>query len=373
MNLEEIKGATILVVDDSPTNLLVLFNYSKQMGLNVLVAKSGEDALEQVAYGQPDIILLDILMPGLDGFETCRRLKANALTRDIPVIFMTALNDSKDIVAGFELGAIDYITKPFHHEEVLARISTHLTVRHQQLKLHKLNATQNKFFTLVGHDLKEVLSTLVSLSNFLVMSVSGQSNQNLEQVAKMVEGSVQNAIKFLENLLNWARIQNGTLEFQPESIDLQKLVLENIVLLRSHARKKQIRLSHAIEANTVVYTDPNVANMILRNLISNALWFTETGGEVTIAAAIAEPFVEIAVADTGVGIEAEDLPKLFRIDKRFRRNGTAGEHGTGLGLILCKNLVEMNGGRIGVNSEVAHGSTFTFTLPRRKLLSEEKI
>jgi signal transduction histidine kinase len=226
---------------------------------------------------------------------------------------------------------------------------------------------KNMFFSIVAHDMKEVLSTLVSLSNFLVMSVPGNGSNKLQRAAKMLESSVQNAIKLLENLLNWAKIQNGTMESHQEMTDLQKIVLENIVLLRGNAREKQIDLSHTVNANTFVYTDPDTTSMVLRNLISNALWFTNTGGKVKVSATSADRFVEVAVSDTGIGISQEDLSKLFRIDKKFRRNGTAGEHGTGLGLILCKDLIEMNGGQIWVESQVGKGSTFTFTLPREKI------
>jgi two-component system sensor histidine kinase/response regulator len=161
MNLEGAKGAKVLVVDDDPTNLSVLFNYLAEMGLKVFVAQDGESALEQVDYERPDIILLDILMPNIDGFETCLRLKANPATSDIPVVFMTALSDVEDIIKGFQIGAVDYITKPFHQEEVLARITTHLTLQHQRMKLYELNTMKNKFFSIVAHDMKEVLSTLV--------------------------------------------------------------------------------------------------------------------------------------------------------------------------------------------------------------------
>ncbi len=366
MNIEEAKGATILVVDDDPTNLSVLFNYLSEMGLKVLVAQDGESAIEQIEYDHPDVILLDILMPNIDGFETCRRLKTSIATRDIPVIFMTALTDVEDIITGFELGAVDYITKPFHHEEVLVRITTHLTLQRQRMELYELNMMKNKFFSIIAHDMKEGLSTLVSLSNFLVMSISEKNGNNIQKAAEMVESSVQNAVKLLENLLNWAKIQDGTMEFHPEVIDLQEVVLENIVLLRGNAREKQIDLSHTITANTLVYADYNMASMILRNLISNALWFTNSGGEVKVSATIVNHFIEVAVSDTGIGISKEDISKLFRIDKKFRRNGTAGEHGTGLGLILCKDLIEMSGGNIWVESEVEQGSTFTFTLPRKK-------
>lgn len=367
MNLEGAKGAKVLVVDDDPTNLSVLFNYLAEMGLKVLVAQDGESALEQIDHERPDIILLDILMPNIDGFEMCLRLKANPATSDIPVVFMTALSDVEDIIKGFQIGAVDYITKPFHQEEVLARIATHLTLQHQRIKLYELNTMKNKFFSIVAHDMKEVLSTLVSLSNFLVMSVPGNGANKLQKAAKMLESSVQNAIKLLENLLNWTKIQNGTMESHQEMTDLQKIVLENIVLLRGSARKKHIDLSHTVNANTLVYTDPETTSMVLRNLISNALWFTDTGGEVKISTSTVDRFVEVAVSDTGIGISQDDLAKLFRIDKKFRKNGTAGEHGTGLGLILCKDLIEMNGGQIRVESQVGKGSTFTFTLPKEKI------
>jgi signal transduction histidine kinase len=365
MNIEEVKGSTVLVVDDDPTNLSVLFNYLSEMGLKVLVAQDGESAIEQIEYERPDIILLDVLMPNIDGFETCRRLKANTATQDIPIIFMTALSDIKDIIKGFELGAVDYITKPFHQEEVLAHITTHLTLQRQQVKLYELNAMKNKFFSIVTHDMKEALAALVSLSGYLVMSASEKNGNNIQKAAEMLDNSMQNAIKLLENLLNWAKIQNGTMEFQPEIIDLQKIVLENIVLLRGNAREKQINLFHTIEVNTFVYADHDTTSMVLRNLISNALWFTDPGGEVTVSATIMDHFIEVAVSDTGIGISAEDILKLFRIDKKFRRNGTAGEHGTGLGLILCKDLVERNGGKIWVKSGVGQGTTFIFTLPKK--------
>jgi signal transduction histidine kinase len=309
---------------------------------------------------------LDILLPDLDGFETCRRVKANPKTEDIPVIFMTALDNVRDLVTGFEVGAVDYITKPFSPEEVLARVTTHLTLQYQRKALWKLSVQQQKFFTHVAHDMKEVLSSLVSLSDFLVMSASEIREDHIQKAAKMVVGSVHSAIKLLENLSNWVKIQNGTLEFHPEMLDLQELVLENIVMLRSQARDKQIELSHSIQSDTFVYTDYDIASMILHNLLMNAVWFTNTGGKVHVSANVANRFVEVAIADTGIGISQEHLPKLFNIDQKFRTHGTRGEHGTGLGLVLCKNLVEMNGGEIRVESRIDHGSTFTFTLPTGK-------
>ena len=367
INTETIKGAIVLIVDDSPTNLSVLFKYLSEMGLKVLVAQSGESALEQITYERPDIILLDVLMPDMDGFETCRRLKAHESTREIPVIFMTALSDKENIVAAFEVGAVDYIPKPFHQEEVLARLATHLTLQRQRMELYTLNATKNKFFSIVAHELKEAFATLVSLSNYLVLVLPGGDDTNIHKAAEMAESSVQHTVKLLENLLNWGKIQNGEMEFHPQLIDLQKIVLEQIMLFRGLVREKQIALAHTIPAPLMVYTDQNTAGMVLRNLLSNAIWFTPQGGEVTVSAKVTDGFVAIVVADTGIGISPQHLAKLFRIDQKFKRKGTAGEYGTGLGLILSKELIEMNGGQIWIESEVERGTTVTFTLPREKI------
>lgn len=364
MNQQETTQATIMIVDDDPANLSLLFEYLHEMGFRTLTAQDGESAIEQIEHEQPDIILLDILLPEIDGFEICRRVKANPKTQEIPIIFMTALDNVRDLVTGFEMGAVDYITKPFSPEEILMRVTTHLTLQRQRKALWQINIQQQKFFTHIAHDMKEMLSSLVSLSDFLVVSTSDACGEHIQKAAKMVEGSVHNAIKLLENLSHWAKIQNGTLEYHPEMLDLQELVLENIVLLRSHAREKQIELSHSIQSHTYVYTDHDIACMILHNLLVNAVWFTTTGGKVHVSATVANGFVEVVVADTGVGISEEHLPKLFDIDQKFRTHGTHGEHGTGLGLVLCKNLVEMNGGAIRVQSRVDHGTTFTFSLPR---------
>jgi two-component system, sensor histidine kinase and response regulator len=147
---------------------------------------------------------------------------------------------------------------------------------------------------------------------------------------------------------------------------LHELVLENIVPLRSHARAKQIDLCHSIHTDTYVYTDYVSISTILHNLLVNALWFTHNGGKVDISAKPVDRFVQVTVSDTGIGITPEDLPKLFRIDQKFRRPGTAGEHGTGLGLVLCKDLVEIGGGQIWVESAVDRGSSFMFTLPTQQ-------
>jgi len=360
------QGAAILIVDDDPVNLSILFNYLRDMGFQVFAAQDGETALEQAQSQTPDAILLDILMPELDGFETCRRLKSQPSTSTIPIIFMTALTNTRDMVTGFEMGAVDYITKPFTPEEILVRLTTHLTLHQQSLELTSLNTMKNKFFEIISKDMTSALSSLVSLSDFLVMAVSEMPGDTVHDAAKMIENSVQNAMKLLENLSHWAKIQNGTFGFHPEILNLHELVLENIVQLRSPARAKHIMLSHSISADTRVYTDYTAISTILHNLLVNALWFTQDGGAVDVTAKTLDGFVQITVTDSGIGIQSEDVRKLFRIDQKFQMAGTAGEHGTGLGLVLCKDLVEIAGGELGVKSSVGRGSSFTFTMPSRQ-------
>lgn len=362
--------ATILLVDDSPTNLQVLLNYLKETGFETLIARSGEGALRQVEYAQPDIILLDVMMPGIDGFETCRRLKQNEATRDIPVLFMTALSETVDKIRGFKAGGVDYITKPLQHEEVLARINTHLTIRklQQQLQeknqeLHELNARKDKFFSIIAHDLRNPFAGLLGLTRMVIEDLDTWSKEELQRVLKDLGNSAENLYELLENLLNWSRLQRGVMEYFPTHLNLAPLAEHNAALFATMAAQKQIMFINDIPPETYVFADEQMVNTVLRNLLSNALKFTPTGGRVELALLRQESRIIVAVKDSGVGIPETDLVKLFRLDVKYSNVGTAGERGTGLGLILCKDLIEKNGGTIGVESEVGKGTTFRFTLP----------
>jgi two-component system sensor histidine kinase/response regulator len=378
MNTDNASEGVILVVDDDPDNLGVLFDYLDSVGFKVLLVQNSENALIQAEIKKPDIILLDILMPGLDGFETCRRLKENDKTRDIPVIFMTALSDTTNKVKGFKMGAVDYITKPFQQEEVLARVNTHLTIRklQQQLEaknalleeqveqLSELNASKDKFISMISHDLQSPFSSLRGLIQFTAENLEGYNKSELGNIMDLLGNSTDNLYALIENLLTWSRIQRGVLEHCPQRIDIRDIVTQNINLFTQNAEDKQITLRNLIEEMTAVYADFNMVNAVVRNLLSNALKFTKSGGKVEFSAKQNGEYVEVSVTDTGIGIGKEHLSKLFRIDARYKRLGTAREKGTGLGLILCKEFIEKHGGTIWIESEVDQGSTVKFTLPR---------
>jgi signal transduction histidine kinase len=369
---------TILIVDDNPTNLGVLLEYLEESGLEISVARSGEGALQQLAHFHPDLILLDIVMPEMDGFEICRQLKANKVTREIPVIFMSALSETVDKVKGFEVGGVDYVTKPFQQEEVLARIQAHLTIRRQQQhiqaqkalleekneQLSELDAMKDKFFSIISYNLRSPFLNLLGLTEFIIKNIEYCSQGEIKEVTEKLRKSIENLYELLKNLLTWSTIQRGSIAHHPKQTHVQEIVARNITLLRPDAEQKLILLRNLITEKTTVYADADMLHTILRNLILNALKFTQNRGKVEISATEEKRFVEIAVADTGIGIPEEDLPNLFRIDTRYQKKGTAGEEGTGLGLILCKELVEKNGGKIWIESKIGSGTICRFTLPK---------
>ena len=367
MESDKREKEIVLIVDDNPTNLGVLFNILKESDYKPLMATDGEEGISHARIARPDIILLDIIMPGIDGFETCKRLKELEETKDIPVFFMTALSDLGNKVRGFELGAADYITKPFQHGEVLARIKTHLTIQHQKKELSLLNATKDKFFSIIAHDLKNALSGLIGGTNILMTSFDGLPDQSKKDLIGGMNQVSHQTHGLLNNLLEWAQSQTGRIRPEPRNFDIRKLTDENIQLMRMNALEKGIHLENRVEQNAVVYADFDMVKTVIRNLLVNALKYTEKGGHVEIASKQTDGFLEMSVSDNGVGISNANLEKLFRIDARVKTPGTANEKGSGLGLILCGEFVERNGGDIWAQSRLGEGAVFRFTLPSERL------
>lgn len=237
-------------------------------------------------------------------------------------------------------------------------------VNQQNLELVDLNATKDKFFSIISHDLKGPLNSLTSFSGLLINHTDSLSKDEIRMLAKDLDKSLKNLFALLENLLEWSRSQTGNIEFKPEVFDLTALLQQNIELLTVQAQNKQITI-HRKEAEheLPVRAHKHSVNTVVRNLISNAIKFTPQGGTVTLSARPSERQLTVSIADTGVGMSPEIIKKLFRIDTKHTTKGTAEEKGTGLGLILCKDFIEKNGGKIWVESEVGKGSVFYFTLP----------
>jgi len=365
------KG-NILVVDDNPTNLSLLFKYLKDSGYKLYLIESGESALEQIGDIKPDLILLDIRMPQLDGFEVCKILKANKKTKDIPVIFMTALSEDEDKIKGFNMGAVDYVTKPLHYEEVLARVNTHMTIRLLQLELEqqneelqKLNLNKNKFFSIISHDIKSPLNAVIMFSKLLMEQKENISVDEPKQLVELLYDASKNVYDFIDKLLLWSKVQMERVDYNPELHSIKELILNTISILSNYAERKNITIINNANTDIETYVDKEMIMLVLRNLISNAIKFTKSGGKVEITVIDKNDFIEISISDSGIGIDESNLAKLFRLDSQYRRVGTDEESGTGLGLILCKDFIDKHNGEIRAESKENQGSTFTFTLPSK--------
>jgi two-component system sensor histidine kinase/response regulator len=371
MNTDEMVSQhipNILIVDDVPANLKVLGEILKAEGYLVRPVPNGVLALQVAERTGPDLILLDIMMPDLNGFEVCKRLKENEKVSDIPVIFISALNDTQDIVKALQCGGVDFITKPFQSEEVIARVKTHLQLRYQSKKLmeqsielQKLIATKDKFFSILAHDLRGPIGGFMGITDILLEDLSPDEKNEL---TIDLNHSAHSLFNLLENLLEWARIQQGQITFNPVKIDLYELVQECLNAQNDSIRKKGIQLNVTISENHEVYADANMLQSIIRNLLSNAVKFTPRNGTVSVSMAINQSnSTVVLIKDSGIGMKSEMVSNLFCLNANNSRPGTEGERSSGLGLHLCKEFVEKHGGEIWVESEVNVGTSFYFSIP----------
>lgn len=249
-------------------------------------------------------------------------------------------------------------------EDISKRKEAEKKLRQSEKKLKELNATKDKLFSILAHDLKNPFHTIFGFSEMLIKNISRYPQEKVIRFLEYQAKSAQEGYNLLENLLEWSRSQTGRLKWQPTTFDLWSIAQNSVNLLSATAKKKKINLINAISQGTLVYADSNMLTTVVRNLMSNALKFTNEGGSVMILSKNNDLYVEVQVKDTGIGIASEHLSKLFDLENTASRRGTAQERGSGLGLVLCKEFVEYNNGTISVKSEVGKGSTFTFTIPK---------
>lgn len=370
MNEQILQQYKVLLVDDIPMNLQILGTMLDHDSLELYYSNSGIEALKILEQLKPDLILLDITMPDMDGYEVCKRIKNHQETEDIPVIFITANSLIDDIVKGFKVGAIDYITKPFNSQELISRVFTHLELKRsrdiiktQNQKLQDLNATKDKFFSILAHDLKNPFNALLGFSELLYKRFDTLTDESKKEFITFLYHSSKKGYNLLTNLLEWGRSQSGHIELKQEIVDIGILVEDTIDLFHFNAEKKDIHLENKIPVETLLFADRHMTETIIRNLISNAIKFTSQEGKVSIYHELETSFSRISVKDSGIGISEENQKKLFRIDTTITTSGTELESGTGLGLILCKEFIEKHGGTISCTSDEGKGSTFSFTLP----------
>ena len=338
-------------------------------------------------------------MPEMDGYETCKQLKMNEITQNIPVIFLTAKNEIDDIVTGFEYGAVDYITKPFNHIELLARVSTHLKVKfyldcinsqNQELldsqakiahdaqrlmelneslleseyNLNETNKAKDKLFSIIAHDLRGPFAGLLGLSQLLLEeSDKIDANERKSMTGNLYQAS-KRLFSLVENLLIWTRSQMKKIEYLPSNYYLNAIISKTLQYYTDMLKNKEISFENKISENIMVYCDSEMLSTVIRNLISNAIKFTPNGGTISMSAEINNFEVIIKISDSGVGMDAKDKENVFKIDSKVSTPGTNDEPGTGLGLILCKEFVDRLNGRIWIESEIDVGTDIYISLPK---------
>jgi signal transduction histidine kinase len=367
MNPEHERPADIMVVDDTPANLQLLEGLLRERGYHVRALPRGRLALAAAEAEPPDLILLDINMPEMNGYEVCERLRAHPQLKDIPVLFISALNETLDKVKAFALGGLDYITKPFQIEEVEARVRTHLELRRQQrqlresyLRLQELERLRDGLMHMVVHDMYSPLFAILGFLNLLAMELSSKLSKT---ELKWLIGTRQRAMELTEmvtTLLDVSRLEAGQMPLDRSAVDLAAAAREVVASLASLAEGRRLSIDSPT-GPVMADGDPGIIRRVIANLVGNALKFTPEDGEVRIAVEQKEGLARLAVSDTGRGIPPEYHAKIFekfaQVDKQQR------QYSTGLGLTFCKLAVEAHGGQVGVQSQVGQGSTFWFVLP----------
>jgi two-component system sensor histidine kinase/response regulator len=363
------NNPSVLIVDDLPKNIQLLGSILKKESIEIEFATSGKEALEWLDSKHFDLVLLDIMMPEMDGFEVCRRMKEKPETADVAVIFITAKTDIQSVIMGFEAGAVDYLTKPFNKNELIARVRTHLTLQRQKKMLEENNALKDKIFSIIGHDLRNPVGNIKTyIDAFLISGM--EVGDDVKTLLKDISILSEQAFSLLENLLLWAKNQSGRLSRKPKKADVTDFITSAILLSQNQANNKSISIRKLPMNKTEAYFDPEQVAIVIRNLLWNAVKFTHREGEILIGIRTLDEngksFVRVDITDNGVGIDPEDQKKLLDPRFHFTTYGTDNEKGSGLGLQLCREFIEMNGGSIGVHSEPGKGSTFFFTLPARQ-------
>jgi signal transduction histidine kinase len=377
----------VLIVDDTPANIAMLADHLAARGMSVMVAQDGEEAVERARLAQPDLILLDVVMPGMGGFEACRRMKALPETKDIPVIFMTALSDLSDMMTAYSVGGVDYVTKPFHVEEVLARVNAHLSLRAMQRalaaqnrqlqqeiavrraaeevlarrteELARSNADLAQLAYVASHDLQEPLRSITGYLQLLQQRYQDKIDADANEFMAFAIEAAKRMRKLIEDWLAYSRLDSRPRPFQLTSC--AAVVQDAIESMRVAVQESGARITSGELPD--VMGDPVQLTQLFQNLISNAIKFRR----------VQPPHIHIdvedsgelwcfSVRDDGIGIAPEYFERIFEMYQRLHSRNSY--PGTGIGLALCKRIVERHHGRIWVESVVGEGSVFKFTLPK---------
>ena len=360
----------ILIVDDVMSNVLLLKILLTNEKFQVCTANCGNACIEQARKEHPDLILLDVMMPDINGFDTAVIMKKDDELKDIPIIFLTALNTPQDLVKGFQVGASDFLTKPFNKEELVMRVMQQISLvaakRIIQKQNKELKATLNnrdKMYSVIAHDLRSPMASIRMVLNLVVQSTSADTvGPELYTLLDQANRESEEVHDLLDNLLKWTKSQTGRLNVVLQDLDLNDIIPGVVEIFEMIAQTKHITLDlQKTEDPLKVHADNDMLKTVLRNFMSNAIKFSPENSTIQILMANEGEFARVSVKDEGVGIAADRLDTIFH--KGETTYGTGGEEGSGLGLQLCQDFARKNGGDCYVESVEGQGSTFSFTVP----------
>ena len=406
---------TLLIIDDTPDSVRLLLNFLSERDFKVLIASDGQDGIETAMLAQPDLILLDVIMPGMDGFEVCKQLKFHENTKDIPIIFMTVRTETINKVKGFELGAADYITKPFEHEEVLARVNTQVKLHKLQLqlaqqkqqlfeqnqqlqeeincrkqvevslqternalaertddlskaiaKLARAARLKDEFLANMSHELRSPLNAILGISEIFQEQGYDPLNNKQRKFMRTLGDSGRHLLALITDILDLAKIEADKITLQIDTVSVNEVCQMSLSMIKEMAYKKQIQIATTLDyAVDTIQADVRRLKQIIINLLNNAIKFTPKGGSIKLVvnSDAEHGVVDFTVQDTGIGIAEKNLKHLFEPFVQLDGSLNRAQEGTGLGLSLVYRFTEMHGGSVSVESEVGQGSCFTVSLP----------
>lgn len=364
----------ILIVDDVMSNVLLLKVLLTNEKFQIATASNGRQALVQVIKEKPDLVLLDVMMPDMSGFEVSQQLKANPETAEIPIIFLTALNSTADIVKGFQVGGNDFISKPFNKEELIIRVTHQISliaakriIVAQTEELRKTIIGRDKLYSVIAHDLRSPMGSIKMVLNMLILNLPSDTiGPEMYELLTMANQTTEDVFSLLDNLLKWTKSQIGKLKVVYQDIDMVEVTEGVIEIFSMVAELKKISIRLETPSKLDVHADIDMIKTVIRNLLSNAIKFSNEETEILVTVQEQEGMAVVSVKDSGCGIDEENQKKLLHTDTHFSTFGTNNEEGSGLGLLLCQDFVIKNGGRLWFTSAKGEGSTFSFSIPLKK-------
>ena len=363
----------ILIVDDVMSNVLLLKILLTNEKFQVCTANCGNACIEQARTEHPDLILLDVMMTDMSGFDTAVIMKKDPDLKEIPIIFLTALNTPQDLVHGFQVGANDFLTKPFNKEELVMRVMQQISLVAAKRIIEKQNAelkatlnNRDKMYSVIAHDLRSPMASIRMVLNLVVQSSTPETvGPELYMLLDQANRESEEVHDLLDNLLKWTKSQTGRLNVVLQDLDLEDIVPGVVEIFEMIAQTKHITLELIKpDVPLKVKADNDMLKTVLRNFMSNAIKFSPENSTIKIIMGVDGDFAKVSVKDQGVGIAADRIGTIFH--KGETTYGTGGEEGSGLGLQLCQDFARKNGGDCYVESVEGQGSTFSFTVPLLK-------